>query len=134
MRGKVLMRFGLKAGFVLATLVVGSMPGTAFSAEQPKFEFLSPSHEESVRIYRLNTSTGEIGACYYGPPGDGTGIGTTECYSAGEGSGSPGPGNYRLKRSSNIEDTSVFRVNIDSGEVSICFVQSGKVLCTQQAR
>ena len=54
---------------------------------------------------------------------------------AGEGAGpQPVPGDYDLVRSNHEREGGIFRVNTRTGEVSVCYVQTDKVVCTPQAR
>jgi len=121
--------------FLIAALAFLGLPaGGSLAAEEPSFTFLAPPDEDLLRLFWLNRQTGQVGACEYLPNEDKEQIGTTSCFPAGEGSGPPGPGRYDLKASHHTDDSSVFRVNTDTGEISICWVRFEKVRCTVPAR
>lgn len=107
--------------------------GEAATAKADEFRFMPAPQIDLNRIYRVNRLTGEMGACQYaikeGTPG------VALCYPAGEGGGpQPIPGDYDLVRSNHEREGGVFRVNTRTGEVSVCYVLSERVVCTPQAR
>jgi hypothetical protein len=131
---RTLTAAGRLCAFSIAALAFPGLPaGGSVAAEVPGFAFLAPPDEDLLRLYWLNRQTGQVGACEYQPNEDKARIGTTSCFPAGEGSGPLGPGRYDLKASHHTDDGSVFRVNIDTGEISICWVRD-KVVCTAPAR
>ena len=98
-----------------------------------EFVFAPAPQVDLNRIYRMNRFTGEMGACQYAIR-DGT-IGVTLCYPAGEGGGpQPNPGNFDLIGSNHDREGGIFRVNRRTGEISVCYVLSERVVCTAQAR
>ncbi len=72
-------------------------------------------------MFRLDKATGEVGACQYGLK-EGQTIGVTLCYPPGEGAKSGAPGEYALVSSRHTGEGGVFRVDLRTGMMSICFV------------
>lgn len=94
---------------------------------QSRFEFLAPPSTSSNRVYRVDTQTGAMGACWF----NGT---NTECMS---GSGLAGPqerGRYTLVRSESASEKGVFRVDLNTGSVSNCWIKQGVLTCTFPVR
>jgi hypothetical protein len=86
----------------------------------------------SPQTDRINRLTGEMGACQYAIR-DGT-VGVALCYPAGEGAGAQStPGDFDLVRSNHEREGGIFRVNRLTGEVSVCYVLSERVVCTPPA-
>ena len=116
--------------FVMA-LALGAAAVVPASAEI--FQFLATPHVGLNRIYRIDTTTGEMGACQYGLK-DGT-VGVTLCYPAGDGAGPQSPGDYGLIASNHQQEAGIFRINKRTGEMSICFVLNDeKVVCTPPSK
>lgn len=139
-------RSGLSGGAARAMLM--SLPlclaaGAAVAQTRPPaYEFSPPPSESANRVYGVNRTTGEVSACQYERP-EGNLLGITRCFRQGEGAGVQKPGTYLLVPTRFAGETGIFRVNQDSGEMSICFVrevnpQGGStepmVLCTPQAK
>jgi hypothetical protein len=98
-----------------------------------EYRFMPAPQTDLNRIYRVNRLTGEMGACQYAVK-EGT-IGVALCYPAGEGGGpQPVPGDYDLVRSNHEREGGIFRVNTRTGEISVCYVLTERVVCTPQAR
>jgi hypothetical protein len=122
------MRFFGSAAFV--SMVLGlSAPGAALAAS---YDFVPAPQTDLNRIYRIDRITGEVSSCQYGLQ-EGT-IGVTLCFSAGEGAGPQIPGEYGLVASKHEREGGVFRVNLRTGEMSICYVFDERVVCTPQTR
>ncbi|MBX9761180.1 MAG: hypothetical protein K2Y29_20550 [Beijerinckiaceae bacterium] len=96
------------------------------------FEFLAAPEIELNIIYRVDKVTGEVGACQYGDK-EGT-IGVTLCYPSGQGAKAQTPSNYGLVASRHEREAGVFRVDLRSGSMSICYVLKQEVVCTPPAR
>ena len=118
-----------------------SMPGLvvlAFAmsstgmASAANYEFLAAPETDLNRVYRLDRSTGEVGACQYGLK-EGT-VGVTLCYPPGEGAGPRAPSEYALVASRHEREGGVFRVDLRTGRMAICYVLNDAVVCTPQAR
>jgi hypothetical protein len=117
------------AFFSIALISLG-LSGEAMAEE---YRFLPAPQIDLNRIYRVNRLTGEMGACQYAVKPDTVGVAL--CHPAGEGAGpQPVPGDYDLVRSNHEREGGIFRVNTRTGEVSVCYVQTDKVVCTPQAR
>jgi hypothetical protein len=109
------------------------LAGMAAPVSAEGIQFVPAPHVELNRVYRLDTLTGEVGACQYGLK-DQT-VGVTLCYPAGEGAGAQPPGQYALIASNHQKEAGIFRVNRRTGEMSICFVlDDEKVVCTPMAK
>jgi hypothetical protein len=115
---------GLLTGMALLSCSAGAVASS--------FEFVPAPQTDMNRIYRVDRLTGEVGACQYGLS-EGT-VGVTLCYPAGEGAGPQVPGEYGLRSSRHEREGGVFRVNLRTGEMSVCYVFQDKVVCTPQAK
>jgi hypothetical protein len=130
----VLPRAGL---FLVAALAVLAAAQGALAAN---YEFLAAPEITLNRVYRLDRETGEIGACQYAlkETADGAkespGVGLTLCYPPGEGAGPQAPSEYSLVASHHQGEGGVFRVDVRTGMMSICYVLNDAVVCTPQAR
>jgi hypothetical protein len=119
---------GLVGGFALmAACLVAA--GGALAAP---FEFAPAPQNDLNRIYRVDRATGEVGACQFQLKDGGVGI--TICFPAGEGAGPQAPSDYLLVPSRHEREGGIFRVNVRTGEMSICYVFDDKVVCTPQAK
>ena len=95
----------------------------ALPATAGNYEFLAAPEITLNRVYRVDKSTGEVGACQYGLRDRGEkSVGETLCYPAGPGAGPQGPGEYGLVHSRHEKEGGVFRVNLREGTMSICYV------------
>lgn len=113
-------------------LVVALAMSTAGVASAANYEFLAAPETDLNRVYRLDRATGEVGACQYGLK-EGT-VGVTLCYPAGEGAGPQAPSEYALVASRHEREGGVFRVDLRTGRMAICYVLNDTVVCTPQAR
>ncbi|WNJ93967.1 hypothetical protein RMR04_18745 [Bosea sp. 685] len=96
------------------------------------FEFAPAPQTDLNRVYRIDKATGEVGACQFQLKEGG--VGMTICFGAGEGAGPQAPSDYQLVPSRHEREGGIFRVNIRTGEMSICYVFDDKVVCTPQAK
>ena len=96
------------------------------------YEFLAAPEIDLNRVYRLDKATGEVGACQYGLK-EGT-VGVTLCYPPGQGAGPQGSSEYALVASRHEHEGGVFRVDLRTGMMSICYVLNSAVVCTPQAK
>ncbi len=103
--------------------------GAVFAAN---YEFLAAPEIDLNRVYRLDRATGEVGACQYGLK-EGT-VGVTLCYPPGDGAGPQGSSEYALVASRHEKEGGVFRVDLRTGMMSICYVLNEAVVCTPQAK
>lgn len=111
---------------------VVALAGWAGSAAAASYEFLAAPEIDLNRVYRLDKATGEVGACQYGLK-EGT-VGVTLCYPPGEGAGPQGSSEYALVASRHEREGGVFRVDLRTGMMSICYVLNGSVVCTPPAK
>ena len=61
-------------------------------------------------------------------------MGVTLCYPTGEGAGAQASSEYSLVSSRHEGESGVFRVDLRSGMMSICYVLNDAVVCTPQAK
>src|SRR5437660_9483617 len=117
------------AGFLVMAMAVLSMARGALAAN---YEFLAAPETDLNRVYRLDRASGEIGACQYGLKENS--IGVTLCYPPGEGARAQQPSEYSLVASRHEREGGVFRVDLRTGTMSICYVLNDAVVCTPQAK
>ena len=97
-----------------------------------QYEFAPAPQTDINRIYRLDRATGEVAVCQYGLT-EGS-IGVTLCYPPGEGAGQQETSEYALVASRHEREQGIFRVNLRTGAMSVCYVLDDKVVCTPQVR
>lgn len=122
----------LAAGFAFAAAQVAAQGAAAAN-----FEFLPCPAIDVNRIYRLDRATGEVGACQYGLKENGvkeSSVGITLCYPPGEGAGPQIPSEYSLVASHHAGEGAVFRVDLRTGTMSVCYVLRDAVVCTPPAK
>jgi hypothetical protein len=103
--------------------------GTAVAAP---YEFAPAPQTDLNRVYRVDKATGEVGACQFQLREGGVGV--TICFPAGEGAGPQPPSDYVLIPSRHEREGGIFRANVRTGELSVCYVFDDKVVCTPQAK
>ena len=114
-----------------AAAVVG-LAAFAGSAAAASYEFLAAPEIDLNRVYRIERATGEVNACQFQLKEGGVGI--TICFPAREGAGPQTPGEYGLMPSRHEKEGGIFRVNLRTGEMSICYVFDDKTVCTPQVK
>ena len=97
------------------------------------YDFLAAPQIDLNRVFRLDRTTGEIGACQFGLK-EGAPVGTTLCYPPGQGAGPQGSSDYALIASRHEQEGGVFRVDLRTGMMSICYVLNEAVVCTPQKK
>jgi len=117
---------------VKIAIISGGLGAALPSLAAGTYDFVAAPATDLNRVYRVDRSTGEMGACQYGLQ-EGT-IGVTICYPAGEGGGPQAPGEYTILASHHDRESGVFRLNLRSGEMSNCYVLDEKVVCTPAAK
>ena len=118
------------AVFLVVAMAVLSL---AQGASAANYEFLAAPETDLNRVYRLDKATGEVGACQYGLK-DSSPVGVTLCYPPGEGAGAQAPSEYSLVASHHQGEGGVFRVDLRTGMMSICYVLNDAVVCTPPAK
>jgi hypothetical protein len=113
----------------LAVASLTALPSTLLAAN---YEFLAAPETDLNRVYRLDRATGEIGACQYGLKE--SSVGVTLCYPPGEGATAQQPSEYGLIASRHEREGGVFRVDLRTGTMAICYVLNDSVVCTPQAK
>ncbi len=120
-----------RAVALAAPFLAGSL-GQASAAGN--YEFLAAPQTDLNRVFRLDKASGEVGACQYGLK-EGTQVGVTLCYPPGEGAKAGAFSDYALVASRHTGEGGVFRVDLRSGMMSICFVlNESSVVCTPPAK
>ena len=114
----------------IRTLVLAAslVSGAATAALAGQFDFMPAPQTDLNRIYRIDRVTGEVGACQYGQK-EGT-FGVTLCFPPGEGAGKQEPSEYGLISSRHEREGGVFRVDMRTGAMSVCYVFDERVVCT----
>jgi hypothetical protein len=110
----------------LSCLLINDAILSAAKAEDA-YEFAPPPGRNYLRVYRVNKSTGEMGACQFAAKQNT--VGNTICFPPGEGGGPQAQGSYGLVSSNLAEEGGVFRVNRQTGEMQVCYVLDSKVVC-----
>ncbi len=117
--------------FTAAALALACGAGAALAAAAT-YDFLAAPEIDLNRVYRVDRATGEMGACQYGLK-EGT-VGVTICYPPGEGARAGAPSEYALLASRHEREGGVFRLDLRTGQMSICYVLNDSVVCTPPAR
>jgi hypothetical protein len=115
-----------------AVLGVGLMLPGAAPAWAASFEFAPAPQTDLNRVYRIDRATGEVGACQFQLKEGGVGL--TVCFPPGEGAGPQPAGEYGLMPSRHEKEGGIFRVNLRTGEASVCYVFDDKTVCTPQVK
>ena len=115
--------------FALLAIVTAATAAQAAS----NYDFVAAPQIDINRIYRVDRVTGEMGACQYGIAKEGS-VGVTICYRAGEGATAQPPGEYALMASHHERESGVFRLEMRTGAVSVCYVLNDTVVCTASGR
>jgi len=111
-----------------------SLLGFCEIARAGNYEFLAAPQTDLNRVFRLDKTSGEVGACQYGLK-EGSPTGVTLCYPPGDGARAGSSSEYALVASRHTGEGGVFRVDLRSGMMSICFVlNDSAVVCTPQAK
>ena len=97
------------------------------------YDFLAAPEIHLNRIFRLAQATGEVGACQFGLK-EGSPVGVTICYPPAQGAGPQGSSDYALVASRHEQEGGVWRVDLRTGMMSICYVLNDTVVGTPQAK
>lgn len=129
-------------GVVLGLLAALAVVPSAQAQQQGAYSFAAPPSEKANRVYSVNRQTGEMSACQFERPDAGL-VGITRCFAKGDGAGPQAGGAYSLVSTGFAGETGVFRVNANTGEMSICYVRDvpksgggneARILCTPPAK
>lgn len=123
----------LRLGIALALIAFGGELTAAMAQDnqnRPNFDFLAPPSTDANRIYRVNIYNGEMSVCWYEKQ---EGLDTTRCLGPSDGAGEQENGLYTLVATNMEKEKGVFRVNLVTGAVSICWVRGEQLVCTPQA-
>jgi hypothetical protein len=112
----------------VARLLIIASTLLALPALAGQYEFVPAPQTDLNRIYRVDRVTGEVGACQYGQK-EGT-FGVTLCFAAGDGAGKQEPSEYGLVASRHEREGGVFRTDLRTGAMSVCYVFDERVVCT----
>ncbi len=130
------------AGILTALGTLMALAPAAAAEGADAYGFASPPSAEANRVYGVNRKTGEVSVCQFERP-EGSFVGITRCFTPGEGAGPQKPGRYELVPTRYAGETGIFRVDHETGQMSICYVREtpqsdGKVesvvLCTAPAK
>jgi hypothetical protein len=128
------MRFPICRALVASSFFSLCLVGFAsVAAAADNYDFLAAPQIDLNRIFRLDKATGEVGACQFGLK-EGSPVGITLCYPPGQGAGPQGPSDYALVSSRHQQEGGVWRVDLRSGQMSICYVLNEAVVCTPPAK
>jgi hypothetical protein len=108
--------------------MIAAMP----AALAANYEFLAAPETDLNRVYRLDRASGEVGACQYGLKE--ASIGVTLCYPPGEGAGPQATSEYSLIASRHEREGGIFRIDVRTGAMSVCYVLNEAVVCTPPAK
>ncbi|MCK0196172.1 hypothetical protein MWN34_04525 [Ancylobacter sp. 6x-1] len=106
------------------------------------YVFAPPPSVQANRLYSVNTATGEVSACQFERPDDSL-VGVTRCLPRDASAGpQPTPARFDIFSTHYSGETGVFRVNRDTGEMSVCYVRDmpkgggteASLVCTPPAR
>ncbi|HEX2255169.1 MAG TPA: hypothetical protein VHG92_00470 [Afifellaceae bacterium] len=119
-----------KVGGGMAALQPAAANVGEATADGDRYRFISPPAADSIRVYRLDTRTGEVVGCEYQSVQGG--IGATKCYAPGTGAMPSRPGSWALHTASHRGEHGVVRVEADRGLISYCYVAaSDATVCTE---
>jgi hypothetical protein len=113
-------------------IVLAAALASAAPAAAQQFQFAPAPQTDLNRVYRIDRQTGEVGACQYGLK-EGS-VGVTLCFAAGEGAGAQSSSEFALVASRHEREGGIFRVDLRTGAMSVCYVYEEKVVCTPAAR
>ena len=116
---------------LMAASSVDAQTTTRRTPNRPVYDFLAPPSPETNRIYRVNIFNGEMGVCWYSRKG---GVDLTDCLPPGPGAGPQERGLYTLVATNMKTERGVFRLNLVTGQVSMCWVKGETLTCTAQTR
>lgn len=128
-------------GALAASLALLCAPPVLAQSAQG-YEFAAPPSQQANRVYGVNRQTGEMNVCQFERP-NGASVGVTFCFPQGEGAGPQKAGSYALVPTRFEGETGIFRVNRETGEMSICYVREtpravggtdSSLVCTPAAR
>lgn len=117
----------------LASILIIGVAGFEPVYAAGNFDYLAAPEIDLNRIFRLDKATGEVGACQFGLK-EGSPVGVTLCYPPGQGAGPQGSSDYALVSSRHEQEGGVWRVDLRTGMMSICYVLNDMVVCTPQAK
>jgi hypothetical protein len=124
--------------WILVALVIllAAAATQTFAQDVANYQWLPPPSRDYNLVYRVNVQTGEVKACWYSP--EPQPVGRTDCTEVGKGAGPQGKGEFRLVSSNLSKETGVFRVNLLTGETSLCYRRAEKsareTVCTPNAK
>ena len=123
-----LVLLGRRRIIVAGLGMIAAMPASLAA----NYEFLAAPETNLNRIYRLDRTSGEVGACQYGLKE--ASIGVTLCYPPGEGAGPQATSEYSLIASRHEREGGIFRIDVRTGAMSVCYVLNEAVVCTPPAK
>lgn len=116
-------------------------PQPAPPADGP-YVFSAPPSAQANRVYSVNVRNGEVNACQFERP-EGSVVGITKCFPRDSSANAGGTGDYDIVSTRYSGETGIFRVNTQTGQMSVCYVRDmpkegggvePSVVCTALAR
>lgn len=86
------------------------------------FVFAAPPSAQANRLYSVNMRTGEVNACQFERP-EGSLVGVTRCFRRDASAQAGMPGTYDIMSTRYSGETGIFRVNVQTGQMSVCYVR-----------
>lgn len=126
------MSFAPSVRIALAAAAV-ALATTIPAVAAGNYDFLAAPEIDLNRIFRVDKTTGEVGACQFGLK-EGSPVGVTLCYPPGQGAGPQGSSDYALVASRHEHEAGAWRVDLRTGMMSICYVLDEVVVCTPPAK
>ncbi|MDQ0509958.1 hypothetical protein [Ancylobacter amanitiformis] len=117
-------------------------PATPAATADGPYVFTSPPSAQANRVYSVNMRTGEVNACQFERP-EGSVIGITKCFPRDASAAGTAAGAYDVMTTRYSGETGIFRVNTQTGQMSVCYVRDmpkegggvePAVVCTPGAR
>ena len=118
---------------MIPIVLAASLASLSAAQAAGNYDFLAAPQIDLNRVFRLDKATGELGACQFGLK-EGAPVGITLCYPPGQGAGAQGSSDYALVASRHEQEGGVFRVDLRTGSMSICYVLNEAVVCTPPAK
>ena len=103
-------------GALLTAACLATSAAPARAADN--YDFLAAPQIDLNRIFRVDKSTGEVGACQFGLK-EGSPVGVTLCYPPGQGAGPQPTSDYTLVASRHEHEAGAWRANWSSEAISV---------------
>jgi len=117
-------------------------PAAPVTPADGPYVFSAPPSAQANRVYSVNVRTGEVNACQFERP-EGSVVGVTKCFPRDSSANAGTAGAYDIVSTRYSGETGIFRVNTQTGQMSVCYVRDmpkegggvePSVVCTALAR